>query len=78
VSLLGLLLEGCADGVGAGGCIAGAYRDLFCGAIGLTVMINTILYLANDAVDVLLAVICLAAAILVFHFLFISLSVGCC
>jgi hypothetical protein len=67
VSLLRLLLEGRTDGVGAGGCIAGTYRDLFCGAIGLAIMIHAVLYLANNAVDVLFAVIGLATAVLVFH-----------
>ena len=65
--LLCLLLEGSANGIRAGRRIAGAYRDLLCGAIGLAIMVYAVLYLANDAVVVLLAVIGLAAAILVFH-----------
>ena len=46
----GFLLEGCADGVRAGGCIAGADVDLFCRAGAGAVMVCAVGYVAGNAV----------------------------
>lgn len=42
------LFEGRADGLGAGGCVAGADVDFFCCAGAGTVMINTIGHVAGN------------------------------
>ena len=52
-----LLLEGRADRVCAGGCIAGTDRDLLCSAIGLAVVVDAILYIALDPLDMLAAIL---------------------
>ena len=44
-----LLLEGRADGVCAGGRIAGAYVDLFGCASGAAIVVNAVGNVANDA-----------------------------
>ena len=45
----GFLLEGCADGIRAGGCIAGADVDLFSGANACAVVVNAIGDVAGNA-----------------------------
>ena len=47
--LLCLLLEGSADGVCAGVCIAGTNIDLFCGAGACAVVVNTVGNIAGNA-----------------------------
>ena len=55
------LLKGGADRIGAGGCIAGTDCDLFCGAVAVAVMVDTVAYIAGDTLDVtLIAVIVVA------------------
>ena len=44
------LLKGCADGICAGVCVAGAYVDLFRGAGGGAVVINTVCHIAGNAI----------------------------
>ena len=46
------LLEGRADRIRAGGCIAGTDRDLFCGAVAVTVMVNAVADIAGNTLDV--------------------------
>ena len=60
-------LECCAECITGCGCIVRSYGDLICGAMGITIVIVAILYVALDPLDML------AAAILVllhFHFSF--------
>ena len=60
-------LECCAECITGCGCIVRSYGDLICGAMGITIVIVAILYVALDPLDVL------ATAILVllhFHFSF--------
>ena len=55
------LLEGCADRICAGGCVAGTDRDFFCGAVAVTVMVDAVAHIAGDTLDVtLIAVIVIA------------------
>lgn len=55
------LLEGGADRIGAGGCIAGTDCDLFCGAVAVAVVVDAVAYIAGDTFDVtLIAVIVIA------------------
>ena len=46
----GFLLEGCADGIRTGGCVAGADVDLFCCAGAGAVMVCAVGYVAGNAV----------------------------
>ena len=46
----GFLLEGCADGIRTGGCVAGADVDLFCRAGAGAVMVCAVGYVAGNAV----------------------------
>ena len=43
------MLEGCADGVCAGGCVAGAYVDFCCCAGVGTIVINAVGYITGNA-----------------------------
>ena len=66
-------LECCAERIAGRGRIVRSYGDLVCGAVGITIVIVAILYVALDSLDVL------AAALLVllhFHFSF-PLAVLC-
>ena len=51
------LLEGGTNRVGAGGCIAGTDRDLFCGAVAIAVVVDTVAHIAGDALDVTLILV---------------------
>ena len=55
------LLEGRTDGIGAGGCIAGTDCDLFCGAVAVAVMIDTVAHIAGDTLDVTLITVIVVA-----------------
>ena len=48
------LLEGRADRIRAGGCIAGADCDLFCGAVAVTIVINAVLCITVDPFVIML------------------------
>jgi hypothetical protein len=60
-------LEGCAECVTRCGCIVRAYGDLICSAVGITIVVIAILYVAFNTLDVLITAILL---LLHFHFLF--------
>ena len=60
-------LEGCAECVTRCGCIVRAYGDLICGAVGITIVVIAVLYVAFNTLDVLITAILL---LLHFHFLF--------
>jgi hypothetical protein len=55
------LLEGCADSICAGGCVAGTDRDFFCGAVAVAVMVDTVAYIAGDTLDVTLIAVIVSA-----------------
>ena len=48
-------LECCAECITGCGCIVRSYGDLICGAMGITIVIVAILYVALDPLDVLAA-----------------------
>ena len=54
-------LEGGAGGVMGGGGVGGTYGDLPCGATGLTVVVGAVLDVADNALDML-------TALLIVHF----------
>ena len=57
------LLEGRADRIRAGGRVAGADCDLFCGAVAVTVMVNAVADIAGNTLDVslvaMISVVCI-------------------
>ena len=61
-------LKGCANGVGTGGCKAGAYCDLFSRAVAVPLVVFTVFNVTGDAV------VDLAAAIFIvsIHHAFVS------
>ena len=56
-TLLVLLLKRSADSVRACVRVAGADRDTLCCAIGLTVVVNTVLHITANALDVVTAIL---------------------
>ena len=48
-----LLLEGYADRVRTGGCIAGAYSDLICRAVSFAVVMDAVLNITLNPLDML-------------------------
>jgi hypothetical protein len=63
-------LEGSANGFSAACCAAGANGDLICGAVGVAVVVNAVLYVTANALDVLLGCTFLGvtALIILVHF----------
>ena len=61
-----LRLEGVAEGLSGAYCVLRTYRDFICGAIGLTIVIVAVLYVALDALDMIAGAIAFILAIL-FH-----------
>ena len=55
------LLEGRADRIRAGGRVAGADCDLFCGAVAVTVMVDAVAHIAGDTLDVTLITVIVVA-----------------
>ena len=48
-------LEGGAGSISTAGCAAGTYCDLLGGAVRLTIVVNTVLYVTANALDMILA-----------------------
>ena len=64
-------LKGSANGFGACGSAAGTYGDLISGAVGVTVVVNAILYVAAYTLDMLLGSTLISAlALFFFHHFF--------
>ena len=47
-------LKRCAGGIGAAGGVARSYCDLLCRAIGVTIVVDTVLYVTANPLDMLL------------------------